>query len=277
MVSGSGETPAKGQKPLQNIAELTKRRPPCPPVEPGHLCLVRTVLGEFEAAVLSARERHNLPWRRLISLVNANGSEAANLATPTCGQLSMRYTALHYAAFFGKEKYAALLLGRGACVDSRSALNATPLFICATFAQRSVDTARVLLQHGADVNAALHDGTTPLLHAVSLGNVDMAGLLLESGADPGATRRIPRPGHSVHSTDCPCERRSALFTAVWLGNKRMAAKLVELGVSVANDTSSISLQRMLHSRGAASYSCWASIHPGLESASVTDVPRPQHP
>ena len=48
-----------------------------------------------------------------------------------------------------------------------------------------VDLTRLLLEQGADVNAADEDGETPLHRAMSIGdNYDTARLLVENGADP---------------------------------------------------------------------------------------------
>ena len=54
----------------------------------------------------------------------------------------------------------------------------TPLFL-ATFAE----LARVLIEHGADVNKARHSGATPLFMAAQNGFVELTELLIENGAD----------------------------------------------------------------------------------------------
>jgi ankyrin repeat protein len=51
---------------------------------------------------------------------------------------------------------------------------------------------RALLQRGADVNAAQGDGMTALHWAAEHGDHDLAAVLLESGANPGAETRIGR-------------------------------------------------------------------------------------
>src|SRR6185295_11628190 len=56
------------------------------------------------------------------------------------------------------------------------------------FAARSgdVDSARLLLAAGADVNEALPDGTSALVLAAHSGHGAVASLLLEKGANPDA-------------------------------------------------------------------------------------------
>jgi uncharacterized protein len=55
-----------------------------------------------------------------------------------------------------------------------------------------VSAVRALLQRGADVNAAQGDGMTALHWAAEHGDHDLAAVLLESGANPGAETRIGR-------------------------------------------------------------------------------------
>ena len=45
------------------------------------------------------------------------------------------------------------------------------------------ETVRVLLEHGADVNARADDGATPLMLAASCGDPEIVQALLDQGAD----------------------------------------------------------------------------------------------
>ena len=45
-----------------------------------------------------------------------------------------------------------------------------------------IEFARLLLEHGADVNAKMKDGKTPLTFAVEGGQTEMASFLRERGA-----------------------------------------------------------------------------------------------
>jgi ankyrin repeat protein len=94
------------------------------------------------------------------------------------------FTALHYAAFFGKADAAHVLIESGAGVDAvtRNAFANQPLH--AATAGRHVEVCRILLAAGADVNARQHGGYTPLHEAAQHGDVELAELLLSAGADP---------------------------------------------------------------------------------------------
>jgi ankyrin repeat protein len=78
------------------------------------------------------------------------------------------------------------LLARGARVDQPSvnAMRVMPLHSAA--AARSVTIARLLIEHGAHVNARQGEsgGFTPLMEAALNGHVELVELLLAFGADP---------------------------------------------------------------------------------------------
>ena len=77
---------------------------------------------------------------------------------------------------------ARLLLDHGAEVDARTESDETPLF-CA-IQGTSLDVARLLLDHGAEVDARCNWDRTPFFWAKSLG---AASLLIEYGAKPVET------------------------------------------------------------------------------------------
>ena len=94
------------------------------------------------------------------------------------------FTALHYPAFFGGPGVAAALIDAGADLDavSRNALGARPLHSAA--AGRHIDVSRLLVERGADVNAAQHGGYVPLHQAAQHGDLELVELLLAAGAKP---------------------------------------------------------------------------------------------
>jgi ankyrin repeat protein len=93
------------------------------------------------------------------------------------------WTPLHLAAYFGHADAAATLLHKGADVNARStnAMRNTPLH--AGVAGRNPAIVKLLLDFGADVNAAQAGGWTPLHAAAQGGLAEIAELLLRAGAD----------------------------------------------------------------------------------------------
>ncbi|MFN0123712.1 MAG: sigma-70 family RNA polymerase sigma factor [Blastocatellia bacterium] len=102
------------------------------------------------------------------------------------------FTALGLAAHFGYAETTRLLLTRGASVNAVSLhpLRVTPLH-AALFGRR-IETARMLIEGGADVNARRggqgwpRAGWTALHYAVGLGMTELIAPLLAGGANPDA-------------------------------------------------------------------------------------------
>ena len=96
------------------------------------------------------------------------------------------FTALHFAAFFGKPEAARILIDAGAEVNvySTNELHVHPLHSAA--AGRHHEVCRVLLAAGADVNATQRHQYTPLHAAAQHGDDELVELFLSAGADPGA-------------------------------------------------------------------------------------------
>jgi ankyrin repeat protein len=70
------------------------------------------------------------------------------------------------------------------CTRSATTCSYTPLHWAAYHGHTHV--ARILIEHGAEVNARALDRATPLHLAAWLGKTEVAGLLLRNGADPDA-------------------------------------------------------------------------------------------
>jgi ankyrin repeat protein len=100
------------------------------------------------------------------------------------------WTALHWAshefASYGDRKNQAsclrILIAHGANVNARGNLGETPLGL----GSWSVDCIHVLLERGAKVNVANSRGETPLMEAAWQGTDETVKLLLDAGADPNA-------------------------------------------------------------------------------------------
>ena len=107
----------------------------------------------------------------------------------------------------------------------------TPLLFAAR--QGCLECSRLLLEAGADSNAADPDGVTPLLYAIINGHYDAAAFLLDKGADPN---RADKTG------------RTALYSAVDFNtmpvSNRPAPKVID------NEVSSLELIQKLLARGA---------------------------
>ena len=96
------------------------------------------------------------------------------------------FTALHLAVFGRQEEAARILIDHGADVDALSGgeIARVPPLGTAAFV-RSVPLAQVLLDAGADVNRQGEGGSTALHSAAQNGDEELIRLLLERGADPG--------------------------------------------------------------------------------------------
>jgi hypothetical protein len=155
-------------------------------------------LGRFRNALL-LNENAARPTQSLAAFINLNqlwayGPEAypdwagnAPRVTDRASTLSMR---LAVAASQGEVDMVASLLAEGADVNARGYLQRTPLAtVASAYGQRdggnAVEIARILLGHGAKVDAQDDEGVTALYHAVEFGKTNLVRFLLENGADPG--------------------------------------------------------------------------------------------
>jgi ankyrin repeat protein len=82
-----------------------------------------------------------------------------------------------------------LLLAHGANLEAKSSRGRTPLLIATSAADTTLETITQLLDKGANVNAADNGGITPLIAAASTGNTPVAKLLLARGAEPNITAK----------------------------------------------------------------------------------------
>jgi ankyrin repeat protein len=116
-------------------------------------------------------------------------------------------TALSIASTMGQAEIVEALLNKGADINYRDNNSFTALHSAVRDSEygedpaqkaRAVETVKVLLAHGADVNARLHqekptvralnelqfEGATPLFLAAEVNNLDVIKLLVAAGADP---------------------------------------------------------------------------------------------
>jgi len=96
------------------------------------------------------------------------------------------FTALHFASFFGRAEVARFLVSHAADVDAHGSgwMTGTPLHSATSSGHDEV--VGVLLDAGADPGATQSGGWTPLHAAAHNGDVESVRLLLAGGADPSA-------------------------------------------------------------------------------------------
>ena len=122
----------------------------------------------------------------LVAAVRTQGATVvATLIAADAEAVKMRDTAgstlLHHAAGFGTIETMKLLLDAGAEVNAANRRRSMPLH----WALHDEAKVRLLLSHGAAVNAKQVDGRTPLYMAASMGNAgSLVKLLLQTGANP---------------------------------------------------------------------------------------------
>ncbi len=95
---------------------------------------------------------------------------------------------LHYAAIGGSVEIAQLALAAGSDINAQNYEQSTPLLMAA--ARNRQETVRFLIERGADTEIPNNYGRTPLLYVTREGgNVEMATLLLDNGANVNAEDR----------------------------------------------------------------------------------------
>jgi ankyrin repeat protein len=123
----------------------------------------------FEATGTGNRERVAELLRTQPGLANACSADG--------------FTALHFAAFFGREAIAVQLLEHGAdaAAQAKNPMKVMPLHSAA--AAHNLAIVRTLLEHGAPANARQEQGWTAIHEAAQNGDRAMVELLLKHGAD----------------------------------------------------------------------------------------------
>jgi len=96
-------------------------------------------------------------------------------------------TLLMLACYHDQIDTARMLLEHGADVDRRNSRNQTPLGGVAFKGYPAI--AGLLLRHGADVDADNGNGMTPLMFAEMFGRTDVADVLRAGGAEDGKRNR----------------------------------------------------------------------------------------
>ncbi len=122
-------------------------------------------------------------------------------------------TPLHWAAWHGKGETARMLIDAGADVNLKDEYGETPLDIAVSHDE--IEITQMLIDAGADVDWRDEDGDwTPLHRAASAGNVEIVRMLIDAGAKL-----------NVKDTDGD----TPLHVAALYGNEKIAQMLIDAG------------------------------------------------
>jgi hypothetical protein len=107
-------------------------------------------------------------------------------------------TPLHSAAYYGDLEVVQKLVECGASIGAKNLYGFTPLYY-ASFGDYGnyCSVLRLLLEHGADINARAGDGSTALHRASSYGRLEIVCLLLEHGAETKAKNNLGKTALQV--------------------------------------------------------------------------------
>jgi cytohesin len=151
-----------------------------------------------------------------------------------------RNMALHEAAYAGADSTVLkTILELGADVNSVGCGNMTPLCYAASGGHE--DTAKFLMQNGADVRFRAKDGTGPVSEAVHADHITLARLFIDSGAKCSLhhavqcnhlakARQLLSEGAGVQEED-DRHMDSPMGVAIWNDSTEMVQLLMEFGAS----------------------------------------------
>lgn len=152
----------------------------------GNVEIVKLLL-DHDADINNVNEvsalQFSLQWRSdLFELVRVLVFASANV-NDAC--VDTGRTALHFAAMNNDVSFIHHLFSRGASVNRKDGDKQTPLHVVGSkeYNKTHVDSAKVLLINGADVNAINNDLQTPLQCAIDRGDFQVAKILVEAGSN----------------------------------------------------------------------------------------------
>jgi len=134
----------------------------------------KKALDQFEAASLG----------RLDGLKKSIGDEIGLDSAAINARSQDGFTALHFACYFGQPAAARVLIENGAAVDAVAANPTQVMPLHSAASARNLEAVRLLLEHGAPVNARQQSGWVPIHAAAQNGDRPMVELLLKHGANP---------------------------------------------------------------------------------------------
>lgn len=118
--------------------------------------------------------------RRKPEMVRLLIEKGASVRMHPRGEYPANWTLMHTAAWEGGKEFIEFLASHGVPIDRKTTGGRTPLHNACM--QGNIEGAKALAALGADVNAIMDDGAVPLFFAISRGNFPLASFLIESGA-----------------------------------------------------------------------------------------------
>jgi ankyrin repeat protein len=171
----------------------------------------RNKAGQTPLHRVSMIRRQNIPLELTAEILLAHGAEVD--AKDKSGN-----TPIHFAVKNGHVKLIDLLLSKGAIISKDDNLLPDEEASLQASWSNHADVLKVLLDYGADVNAADRWGWSLLHYTTWEGNADMTKMLLEKGANPNTVER---------------ERgRTPLHLAAFRGRKAVAEMLLAHGAKM---------------------------------------------
>jgi ankyrin repeat protein len=144
-------------------------------------------------------------------------------------------TVLMRAAHAGDLATVEALLEHGANIGAKEPVRHQTALMWA-LGENNTDVAKLLIKHGADINATTTLGFTPLLFACRKGNYEIAKLLLDAEVEVNTIAK-PRGDQTYlkNTPDKSVKGLSALMIAAHRGHEELVALLCERGADVDYD------------------------------------------